>query len=59
VEESEGKALAAQWNCTFTESSARANENVARIFELMVGEVEKEAPFQIVISDLAFLASQP
>ena len=33
--------MAKEWNCAFTEASARANENVSRIFELMVGEVEK------------------
>jgi hypothetical protein len=44
VETAEGQKLAETWNCAFTEASARANENVARIFELMVGEVEK-CPF--------------
>lgn len=41
VEKKEGQDLAKQLNCAFTEASAKDNENVARIFELMVGEVEK------------------
>lgn len=38
----EGKALAEEWNCAFTEASARHNENVAKAFELIIGEVEKQ-----------------
>ena len=39
----EGAALAASWGKTgFTESSARHNENVNRIFEQVVGEIEKD-----------------
>lgn len=41
VERKEGEELAKSLNCAFTEASAKDNENVARIFELMVGEVEK------------------
>jgi Ras homolog enriched in brain len=37
-----GKALAEEWNCVWTEASARHNENVARAFELVIGEVEKQ-----------------
>ncbi|CUS11203.1 hypothetical protein C7212DRAFT_350562 [Tuber magnatum] len=37
----EGKALTQQWNCAWTEASARHNENVAKAFELMIAEVEK------------------
>jgi Ras family protein len=37
----EGKALTTEWNCAWTEASARHNENVARAFELMIAEVEK------------------
>lgn len=39
----EGAALAASWGKTsFTESSARHNENVVKIFEAAVGEIEKD-----------------
>lgn len=41
IERKEGEELAKSLNCAFTEASAKDNENVARIFELMVGEVEK------------------
>jgi Ras family protein len=37
----EGKALADKYKCAWTEASARYNENVARSFELLIGEVEK------------------
>lgn len=37
----EGKALTTEWNCAWTEASARHNENVVKAFELMIAEVEK------------------
>ncbi|KAI9891296.1 MAG: GTP-binding protein [Vezdaea aestivalis] len=37
----EGKQLAEQFKCGWTEASARYNENVSKAFELMIGEVEK------------------
>ena len=37
----DGRKLAEQFNCSFTEASARLNTNVGRAFELMVGEIEK------------------
>jgi hypothetical protein len=37
-----GKALAEEWGCAWTEASARHNENVAKAFELVIGEVEKQ-----------------
>ena len=37
----EGKQLAAECKCAWTEASARYNENVAKAFELMIAEVEK------------------
>lgn len=37
----EGKALQQEFNCAWTEASARYDENVARAFELMIGEIEK------------------
>jgi len=47
VEPDEGKALAEEWNCAWTEASARHNENVAKAFELVIGEVEKHnAPIE-------------
>jgi hypothetical protein len=41
VKPEEGKALAEEWNCAWTEASARHNENVGKAFELVIGEVEK------------------
>lgn len=39
----EGADLAASWGKTaFIESSARTNENVGRIFESVVAEIEKD-----------------
>ncbi|RHZ44825.1 hypothetical protein Glove_709g80 [Diversispora epigaea] len=37
----EGKELATQWKCAWTEASAKHNENITRIFELMISEIEK------------------
>lgn len=37
----EGRKLAEEFNCSFTESSARLNTNVARAFEQMLAEMEK------------------
>ncbi|CAI6333332.1 unnamed protein product [Periconia digitata] len=37
----EGKALAEELKCAWTEASARYDENVQKAFELMIGEVEK------------------
>lgn len=37
----EGRALAEKYKCAWTEASARYNENVAKAFELLIGEVEK------------------
>lgn len=43
VSEEEGAALAKSWPlCHFTESSARHNENVVKIFEAVVEQIEKE-----------------
>lgn len=41
VTSEEGKALAEEWKCAWTETSARHNENVAKAFELIIGEIEK------------------
>lgn len=37
----EGKALSQEWNCGWTEASARHNENVQKAFELLIAEIEK------------------
>ena len=37
----EGKKLAEEFNCSFTEASARLNNNVGKAFEQMVAEIEK------------------
>ena len=37
----EGKKLAEELGCGFTEASARYNENVPKAFESMVEEIEK------------------
>ncbi|KAI9841917.1 MAG: GTP-binding protein [Sclerophora amabilis] len=37
----EGKQIAAEFKCAWTEASARYNENVSKAFELMIAEVEK------------------
>lgn len=37
----DGKALAEEFKCAWTEASARYNENVQKAFDLMIAEVEK------------------
>jgi len=37
----DGKALAEEFKCAWTEASARYNENVQKAFELIIGEVER------------------
>ncbi|KAI9850468.1 MAG: GTP-binding protein [Thelocarpon superellum] len=41
VSPEEGKQLASECKCAWTEASARYNENVSKAFELMIAEVEK------------------
>ena len=41
ISREEGMQLAAEWNCAWTEASARHNENVTRSFELCIEQVEK------------------
>lgn len=41
VAEEDGKKLAEEFKCSFTEASARLNTNVAKAFEQMIGEIEK------------------
>lgn len=41
VSAEEGRKIAEEFNCGWTEASARLDVNVARAFELMIAEVEK------------------
>ncbi|PWN90682.1 hypothetical protein FA10DRAFT_241559 [Acaromyces ingoldii] len=41
VSEEEGQELANQLKCAWVEVSARHNQNVAKVFELMLGETER------------------
>ena len=41
VPTAEGQQLAKDWNAAFIEASAKHNQNVAKIFELMLAEIEK------------------
>lgn len=37
----DGKSLEDKFKCAWTEASARYNENVAKAFELLIGQIEK------------------
>ena len=41
VASEEGRKLAEEFKCGFTEASARLNDNVSKAFEVMIAEVEK------------------
>ena len=41
VQPDEGRKLAEEFKCGYTEASARLNANVSKAFELMIGEIEK------------------
>ncbi|KAK3945028.1 putative GTP-binding protein rhb1 [Diplogelasinospora grovesii] len=41
VSPEEGKALAEKFGCAWTEASARYDQNVAKAFELLIGQIEK------------------
>jgi len=41
VTKEQGKALAEEFKCSWTETSARFDENVAKAFELVIVEIEK------------------
>ncbi|KAI9824832.1 MAG: GTP-binding protein [Phylliscum demangeonii] len=41
VSADEGKRVGVEFNCGWTEASARYNENVSKAFELIIAEVEK------------------
>ena len=38
----EGQNLAKKWNCTFIETSAKHNQNISRVFEQLLNEIEKQ-----------------
>jgi Ras family protein len=42
ISKEEGKGLAGEWDCGWTEASARHNENVSRGFELCLEQIDKE-----------------
>ena len=37
----EAQELAREWNCTFIEASAKHNQNISKVFEMILGEIEK------------------
>jgi len=39
----DGQRLAEEFRCSFTEASARLNTNVAKAFEMMIGEMQKSS----------------
>ena len=41
ISQEEGQQLANEWDCAWTEASARHNENVSRGFELCIEQIEK------------------
>lgn len=41
VDKEQGKALSEEFKCSWTEASARYDENVAKAFEMMIAEIEK------------------
>ena len=41
VSTEEGQKLAKEWNCAFIETSAKHNQNISRIFDQMLNEIEK------------------
>ena len=42
ISKEEGQQLATEWDCAWTEASARHNENVNRGFELCLEQIDKE-----------------
>jgi Ras family protein len=41
VSTEEGKKAAQDWKCAFIETSAKHNQNISRVFDQMLGEIEK------------------
>jgi GTPase SAR1 family protein len=41
VDKEQGRTLSEEFKCAWTEASAKYSENVAKAFELMIGEIEK------------------
>ena len=46
VSAEEGNELALKWRCSWTEASAKNNENVQQVFELCLRETEKDQRLQ-------------
>ena len=42
VDKEQGKVMAEEFKCAWTEASARFDENVTKSFELMIIEIEKQ-----------------
>ena len=38
---SQGEAKAAEWKCAFIETSAKHNQNIQKVFEMVLSEIEK------------------
>lgn len=43
VSTEEGRKLAEEFHCTFTEASARLDTNVSQAFQKMIAEIEKSS----------------
>jgi Ras family protein len=43
VQTSEGEALAAEWKCGFVEVSAKLNQHINKIFDIVLDEIEKQS----------------
>lgn len=43
VSTEEGQDLAKSWNCAFIETSAKHNQNITRIFDQILNEIEKNS----------------
>ncbi|KAI9015436.1 ras family-domain-containing protein [Hyaloraphidium curvatum] len=41
VSQEEAQKVAKEWNCVAIESSARLNQNITKVFEMMISEIEK------------------
>lgn len=41
VSTQEGLGLSVEWKCSFIETSAKHNQNIGKIFELILSEIEK------------------
>ncbi|XP_049851664.1 GTP-binding protein Rheb homolog isoform X1 [Schistocerca gregaria] len=39
----DGQALAQRWGCAFTETSAKLNENISKVFAMIIEEIQKDS----------------